>query len=1067
MARVDLQPVAIGLIDDRWSSSAISSTYSSYDQTGPRPGSAIANTNIQDAIPVLSGSQTYAIDVSVTKSGDPSIQERGSALAWKLDSEANTEWRGWSDVNLATSARIVYADTSNEMIDVDSCTTPKSQKVVCVFNTNDASAHTLTRALAESSQDFAASQTVVSAGRGPSTIFALPDDRVLVLDVRGNTTDGPVVMIDPDGDGATWSTYSAEPFPTAIAGTPARARARYANEQVMCWIQNASDLLQYASSDLGATFSLVGTTANTRSFGLAATPAGNFILAYIDDTGNELLIKRFGNAFQDFQAAQKVKVDDVSNVTEAYEIELTCDADGRLYLFMSHPNVFSGGTPSRTYVYMSANEGVSWTLLNNGPVFSGSDGGNSNLRFRRLSATWSMGRCYLFAERNASTDEGIVCFTLAGWSNINNGESHTTSGRNALTTTTASGSSSNKTTAGMYYPVLTPWSTATGYVTNDPGAGTATLAGGPDSQELRLAGGGVIYFDSTLAAATTSSVDRVAFFRMKCSDNNSVGATVKVGMQINNILAGGSERSTVDIRVKENGIRLVDQQSETNRVDITLDCTVYRDYILRVNEKNVEAYYRLDASNNWTQIGTLTLTSTATSAGYTTEFVKWGNFAANKESEWLYFAHNFNGSSAEINFLAKARNFTKAIGKRITSLPYPLPGVGSDSLVTRMKYLGAFARVKEEASGDYTISPEYDYGIENIFPHESPSPADIWKAATLSFGNDRVIAVDFGALTKFEEKLPFICIKNANWKTADVHYSTDGGSWVSLGQINLAYGFENSQYSLSGNIVTPNTASAVTGARWIHADEFVGGTALLTSGGTTTAHEIESNTSGDWNTGSSVVSRLRLKETASAAASGTIDIVSPNGIFLPTAFADAEFRYLRITINGSKTPDDYFEAGSIAVGACVVPGKRWARGWNLKTTPVVDSTTNSHGTKTIRQRGPNRRSVSFNWDDGAKVDRVRSGIGTADYQSAASGTPALAGRDDVWFQLEGLLHRAKGGELPVCVIQRVPDSASTITDPSMYVFGTMDSALSINHVLGESGVGEFIRCETITVTELT
>ena len=226
MARVDLQPVAIGLIDERWGTSTIDSTRSSYDESGPRPGSAVANTNIQDAVPIITGSQSYAIDLSVTKSGDPSIHERGAAVAWKLDSEANTEWRGWSDVNLVTSARCLYADTGNAMIDVDTCTLPKSQTVMAVFNTNDASDHTLVRTLAESTQDFGASTTVVSTGRGPSTIFALPDDKVLVLDVRGNTTDGPVVMVDANGDGAGWETYSAEPFPTAVAGTPERARAR-------------------------------------------------------------------------------------------------------------------------------------------------------------------------------------------------------------------------------------------------------------------------------------------------------------------------------------------------------------------------------------------------------------------------------------------------------------------------------------------------------------------------------------------------------------------------------------------------------------------------------------------------------------------------------------------------------------------------------------------------------------------------------------------------------------------------------------------------------------------------
>ena len=1066
MARVDLQPVAIGLIDERWGTSNIDSTRSSYDESGARPGSAVANTNVQDAVPIITGSQSYAIDLSVTKSGDPSIHERGAAVAWKLDSEANTEWRGWSDVNLVTSARCLYADTTDAMVDVDTCTLPKSQTVMSVFNTNDASDHTLVRTLDESTQEFGASTTVVSTGRGPSTIFALPDDKVLVLDVRGNTTDGPVVMVDANGDGAGWETYSSEPFPTAVAGTPARARARYANEQVMCWIQNASDLLQYASSDLGATYTLVSSFANALSFGLTATPAGTFVLAYISAADDKIYVKRFGNAFQSQANTSTIEVASVTNTTETYEIELTCDSDGRLYLFMSHPCDFSEGDVGRTQVYMSANDGSSWSLLSNGPVFPGSNGSNNDVRFQKLSATWSRGRCYLIGERD-NGPEGLVAFTLSGWSNINNGESHTTGGRNCFTTTTGSGSSSAVTTAGMWFPVALPWGSASGYATNDPGAGTATLTGGPDSQHLQLAGGASIYFDATLASATTASVDRVCIFRMKCTTNNSVGTNIKVGAQMNNVLAGGSNRSTVDLRFRTTALRLVDQQSETNRVDLTIDCTEYRDYMIRMNETAVEAYYRDDASDNWTSIGTLTLTSSATSTGYTTQFVKWGNFMASRQSEWEFFAHQFNGSSASVNFLAKARNFTKAIGKRITSTGYPLPGVGSTSLVSRLKYVGAFARVKEEASGDYTITPERDYGISSVFPQESPSPTKVWKSLTASASSNQVLVCDFGAVTRFDEKLPFVVVQNANWKSANVEYSTNGTDYTSAGTINLAYGFESSTFTRTGDVVVPSSGSAVTGARWMHADEFVGGTALLTDGGTTTAHEIASNTAGDWKTGSSVVGRLRLADTTSAAASGSIDIVAPSGVFVMSSLTDVDIRYIRITITASATPSGYFEAGTIAVGSCFVPGKRWARGWSLRTEPVVESSVDSHGTTRIKQKGPNRRSLTMNWDHGALMGRVRSSISSVDYVSATSGSEALAGRDDVWWQLEGLLDRAKGGELPVVAIQEVPATTSTITDKSMYLFGLLESSVTVNHVNGDSGSNEFVRIEAIKVTELT
>jgi hypothetical protein len=833
----------------------------------------------------------------------------------------------------------------------------------------------------------------------------------------------------------------------------------------MCWIQNASDLLQYASSDLGATYTLVSSFANTHSFGLTATPAGTFVLAYIDGTGNELQVKRFGNAFQSQANSSAIAVADVTSGTKTYEIEITCDSDGRLYIFMSYPNDTSAGDPGRVYVYMSANDGSSWSLLSNGPVFPGTDGSNNDVRFQKMSATWSRGRCYLVGERT-SAPEGLSVFTLSGWSNINNGESHTTGGRNCLTTT-ASGTVSTVTTAGMWFPLAVPWGSATGYATNDPGTGTATLTGGPDSQHLQIAGGASLYFDATMPAVAAISVDRVCIFRMKCTTNNSVGSTIKVGTQINNVLADGSNRSTVDLRFRTGAIRLVDQQSEVNRVDLTIDCTDYRDYMIRMNETSVEAYYRDDAEDNWTLLGTLTLTSSAISAGYTTQFIKWGNFAASKQSEWEFFAHQFNGSSASVNFFAKARNFTKAIGKRITSTGYPLPGAGSSSLVTRLKYVGAFARVKEEEDGDYTITPERDYGISSVFPQESPSPTKVWKSLTSSTAANQVVVCDFGSITRFDEKLPFVVVQNANWKSATVEYSTNGTDYTSCGTLNLAYGFEASTFTRSGDVVVPASGSAVTGSRWMHADEFVGGTALLTNGGTTTAHEIASNTAGDWKTGSSVIGRLRLADTTSAAASGSIDIVAHSGVFVMSSLTDVDIRYIRITITASATPSGFFEAGTIAVGSCFVPGKRWARGWSVRTEPVVESSMDSHGTARIKQKGPNRRSLTMNWDHGALMGRVRSSISSVDYVSATGGSEALAGRDDVWWQLQGLLSRAKGGELPVVAIQEVPAATATITDRSMYLFGLLESSITVNHVNGDSGSNEFVRIEAIKVTELT
>ena len=85
---------------------------------------------------------------------------------------------------------------------------------------------------------------------------------------------------------------------------------------------------------------------------------------------------------------------------------------------------------------------------------------------------------------------------------------------------------------------------------------------------------------------------------------------------------------------------------------------------------------------------------------------------------------------------------------------------------------------------------------------------------------------------------------------------------------------------------------------------------------------------------------------------------------------------------------------------------------------------------------------------------------------SAGGSNALAGRDDVWFQLDGLLDRARGGELPVVAIQEIPSSTSTITDRTQFVFGYMQSSVGVNQVAGRDSPYDFIRVETIQIKEI-
>ena len=91
MARVDRTPQGIGPVDARYTESALDASLSSYTEAGPRPGPAVATNAQQNASPIVSGAQDEALDVKVSKSGDPSIERRGAAYLYKLDTDASAD----------------------------------------------------------------------------------------------------------------------------------------------------------------------------------------------------------------------------------------------------------------------------------------------------------------------------------------------------------------------------------------------------------------------------------------------------------------------------------------------------------------------------------------------------------------------------------------------------------------------------------------------------------------------------------------------------------------------------------------------------------------------------------------------------------------------------------------------------------------------------------------------------------------------------------------------------------------------------------------------------------------
>ena len=138
----------------------------------------------------------------------------------------------------------------------------------------------------------------------------------------------------------------------------------------------------------------------------------------------------------------------------------------------------------------------------------------------------------------------------------------------------------------------------------------------------------------------------------------------------------------------------------------------------------------------------------------------------------------------------------------------------------------------------------------------------------------------------------------------------------------------------------------------------------------------------------------------------------------------------------------------------------------MRTEPNVERVADSSGTLTVRQKGPNRRVLSWSWDDGMIQKRYQGAAGaSADHVSAGAGRTPLAMDQDVWRQMRAVTDRAKGGEELVVACLAIPSTNTTITDKTLYVAGFLDTGFQVAQVSGESGVDEFVRVETMTLTE--
>ena len=1033
MARIDRTAVGIGIVDPRWTEANISTTYSTFTEEGPRPGGAEAASTIQGGVPVVTGAQAADLDIKVTKSGNPSIASRGAALAWKRTTDTDNAWRGWAGPQFAASYRPVLR-TGNDIRDVDICTTPGSQTPIVVVKDT---AEFRTRKMNMDTMEFASSVVVSTSALRSASICALPDDTVLVFGAGG----GIGQAYKSTSDGATWSTWSEDIFPDGQpTTTPTTFRVRYQEGQLLAIYETSSSggqITTYSSADFGQTFRAVSTFAGTGA-GLGVTQAGTAIISYTD--GTDMFVKRLGASFARADSASAITV---QTSYDPVSTSIHADDDGRIYL-LSYENDIAFN--HRVEVRVSDDDGLSWRLLDNSPIGDSTSGSATNIVPTRSQMTTAEGMGFVVSAFPDDTAGDIAgCHITCGWTNFVPGTTHTEKTRlgafdvdyTAQGTHSPTATDQNTSLTHSVFARGASWTGAYGYSAAIP------VVTSTDDAYLIFAGSQTI---RAVLGSTYTNGDPilVVLSAKKVTDGTSASSATCLGVDA----SGG--RFLVDVKILTSGYAIVHAGGTTI---VTRDMTSYFDLAVYSVGSTFRVYHRSHPGEAWILAATVTGTSTTGLTVFSCRNLPIANvlhirmlsvYCGGQAMRW-------SGDGAH-----------QMIGKRVAAQGYPLMHQGTSDIPSRLSLAGGFSRqVLQTTARSWSVPADHDYPIARIFS-KSPSPDERWRAQNAT---QQTVVCDFGADSVLDEALPFMLVRGANFQQIEFRARTAAGAAATIYTADLSV-LTGAAYSLGGNVLTP-TATGTHKARSFGSDELAGGYAIITDGSTTDYRKIASNRPGTFDNDGSVVCQIRLEGiTGTEPATGTLTIVAPEALILLPEYTGTKYRYWGAQIKATNVSESFISAGSIVLGSVVVPGKRWGNGWTMRTEPNVERVADSSGTLTVRQKGPNRRVLSWSWGDGMIQKRYQGVAGaSADHVSAGPGRTPLAMDQDVWRQMRAVTDRAKGGEELVVACLAIPSANTTITDKTLYVAGFLDTGFQVAQVSGESGVDEFVRVETMTLTE--
>ena len=1047
---------------------------SNYSQGTSRPGAAATTDAFARLVPQLSGEQgTAQAKVRVMSSGNPGRDPQDCHVVIRTDAttETDSDYRGWNEPALLHGwSTLTWGAGGGSAQAFDVACIPSTQKPIAVyadtsFSSSTTNVDSRTWDWTTTPPDWAAEVSITleaSAVVSAISVLVLPEtERVLMW--HWIETTRRVDAYYSDDDGATWAVYALQctPDDDAFGATSAndadRMRTAYHRGDIVMFLEEegaTGDLTQYASNSLGTRFTKVeARSALGHQVSTFALPDGSGIgIVYRDQSANTPQFLKISSAYQASSEATAVQI----SALAMQSLTAWVDYDGRIYVVGWGPGSTASGAVLGWY---SNDNGDTWTAYSQAAAddnmiyFSG----DSATTIKPAAACAARGSAVVlcdWAANPGSNDDDIGGAWLGGWSNLVASHGLVTAGGKLISQSQMMGWGWDTSTKGAtWLPIELPSDQA-----NWASLGTAGTLGATGMTITTSAATGNYAF----VGMTTPDLEMSCMFEMEVlSDTDASQSSNRIGFRL--ILADGvDDELEIIVRIDDAGFQVYDNIATANigtAVAITgmFQVAIWMDTIGSGASGSVNLWYRTAHDSEWTEH--LSAVSVSNSGGVNSSEIGFGHLSSGTNSSlWRqvhYRAHDTANASRARWEAAGTDNCGKAIG----ALPYPIPDIGTTTGDAFLSVRSGPGRV-----GDvFTIDPTYDHPLENLFPAISPSPKETWKSSATSGTAEQRWVFDLTRDTSLGSYTLGLYIGGANFRTA-VLEGWNGSSWVTLGTYDGATGFTSMTYVLNGDIISPNTSSGSNGGRFIQANEFKDGHIVIDAGATEDHRTIAQHTGGIWTPNDTVLPQFRMSGIdGTEVTSGTCHIVAPQGLLIVHLDDLTIYDKYQVRVPGGDTPSGVFECGVMLLGYLGVFGRGHSRGWSQRLVPNIDQST-VQGTIRTREITEPVEEWSWSWVEGVDLQELRKSSDVNFYGSSAANKAALTADQDVLWALKGMMRDSKSGEYPVVAVANISvTSGTTVTDPSLILYGSLTSPIQGTHVVGDETSGEVYRVEPITI----